>query len=282
MGNRESPARRAHRSSITGAALEAGVASIEHGTYTGPRAIRLFKETGAYLVHLGVIVTFAAIAASALLRGRQRGAARAAVRIAVEMAEEGLIGLTMRKGSNNAAFFSANSAQKPKYFGATKEGKAAETNYKLATQLPYMFIVSRLAHYIKVLQREQIGVLKAFGYGHCASGGHYLHFVTLIVASWYAGTQSLSVPGLIGLALTAAAVTTAGAVGFVGLVTPHLVRRLGGTDHRVLLPASVLLGGSLLLVPAASVESGQVAILADPTGAVFGIQQPLVSGRVMP
>ncbi len=32
------------------AALEAGVASIEHGTYTGPRAIELFKETGAYLV----------------------------------------------------------------------------------------------------------------------------------------------------------------------------------------------------------------------------------------
>ena len=32
------------------AALEAGVASIEHGTYTGPRSIKLFKETGAYLV----------------------------------------------------------------------------------------------------------------------------------------------------------------------------------------------------------------------------------------
>jgi imidazolonepropionase-like amidohydrolase len=32
------------------AALEAGVASIEHGTYTGPEAIRLFKSTGAYLV----------------------------------------------------------------------------------------------------------------------------------------------------------------------------------------------------------------------------------------
>jgi imidazolonepropionase-like amidohydrolase len=32
------------------AALEAGVASIEHGTYTGPEAIRLFRETGAYLV----------------------------------------------------------------------------------------------------------------------------------------------------------------------------------------------------------------------------------------
>jgi imidazolonepropionase-like amidohydrolase len=32
------------------AALEAGVASIEHGTYTGPAAIALFKQTGAYLV----------------------------------------------------------------------------------------------------------------------------------------------------------------------------------------------------------------------------------------
>ena len=77
-----------------------------------------------------------------------------------ELAEEGFIGLTMRKGSDNAAFFSANSAQKPKYFGTSKEGKEAETNYKLGTQLPYMFIMNRLAHYIKVLQREQIGSWK--------------------------------------------------------------------------------------------------------------------------
>jgi iron complex transport system permease protein len=46
--------------------------------------------------------------------------------------------------------------------------------------------------------------------------------------------------------LTAAAVSVAGAIGFVGLVTPHLVRLLGGSDHRLLLPVSVLLGGSLL------------------------------------
>jgi len=37
-------------------------------------------------------------------------------------------------------------------------------------------------------------------------------------------------------------------VGFVGLVTPHLIRRLGGYDHRVLLPAAALLGGSLLML----------------------------------
>lgn len=48
--------------------------------------------------------------------------------------------------------------------------------------------------------------------------------------------------------LTAAAVTAAGAVGFVGLVTPHLIRRLGGHDHRILLPAAALLGGSLLVL----------------------------------
>ncbi|ARU90445.1 type VI secretion system contractile sheath large subunit [Pseudomonas sp. M30-35] len=77
-----------------------------------------------------------------------------------ELAEEGFIALTMRKGSDNAAFFSANSAQKPKFFGNSAEGKNAELNYKLGTQLPYLFIVNRLAHYLKVLQREQIGSWK--------------------------------------------------------------------------------------------------------------------------
>ncbi len=77
-----------------------------------------------------------------------------------KLAEQGFIPLTMRKGSDNAAFFSANSAQKPKFFGISKEGKEAELNYKLGTQLPYMFVISRLAHYIKVLQRENIGTWK--------------------------------------------------------------------------------------------------------------------------
>ncbi|NDL71884.1 type VI secretion system contractile sheath large subunit [Vreelandella alkaliphila] len=77
-----------------------------------------------------------------------------------ELSDEGFISLTMRKGSDNAAFFSANSVQKPKVFPNTAEGKVAETNFKLGTQLPYMFIINRLAHYVKVLQREQIGSWK--------------------------------------------------------------------------------------------------------------------------
>ena len=71
--------------------------------------------------------------------------------------------LTMRKGSDNAAFFSANSVQKPKNFGNSPEAKQAELNYKLGTQLPYNFVVSRLAHYIKVIQRENIGTWKDRG-----------------------------------------------------------------------------------------------------------------------
>jgi iron complex transport system permease protein len=48
--------------------------------------------------------------------------------------------------------------------------------------------------------------------------------------------------------MTAAAVTLAGTVGFVGLVVPHMLRLLGGADHRWLLPASVLGGGALLVL----------------------------------
>jgi type VI secretion system protein ImpC len=77
-----------------------------------------------------------------------------------ELAEEGFIALTYRKGSDNAAFFSANSVQKAKNFGISKEGKEAELNYKLGLQLPYMFVINRLAHYLKVIQRENIGTWK--------------------------------------------------------------------------------------------------------------------------
>ena len=49
-------------------------------------------------------------------------------------------------------------------------------------------------------------------------------------------------------ALTAAVVTTAGTIGFVGLVTPHMVRMLLGSDHRMIIPASALLGGTLVML----------------------------------
>jgi iron complex transport system permease protein len=53
---------------------------------------------------------------------------------------------------------------------------------------------------------------------------------------------------LVASLATAAAVTQAGSIGFVGLIVPHLVRLAVGNDQRLLLPASILAGGSLLVI----------------------------------
>lgn len=48
--------------------------------------------------------------------------------------------------------------------------------------------------------------------------------------------------------LTATAVTIGGTIGFIGLITPHILRLLIGSDHRFLLPLSILLGGAILML----------------------------------
>lgn len=53
---------------------------------------------------------------------------------------------------------------------------------------------------------------------------------------------------LLSSLFTAAAVTLAGCIGFIGLLIPHFIRRLTGFDHRILLPVSMLTGGSLLMI----------------------------------
>lgn len=53
---------------------------------------------------------------------------------------------------------------------------------------------------------------------------------------------------LLASLLTATAVVQAGSIGFVGLVIPHMIRLMGLTDHRLLLPAAALAGGSLLVL----------------------------------
>jgi len=47
---------------------------------------------------------------------------------------------------------------------------------------------------------------------------------------------------------TAIAVTTVGVIGFIGLVVPHLIRIVAGSDHRIVVPASALAGGALLVI----------------------------------
>jgi iron complex transport system permease protein len=48
--------------------------------------------------------------------------------------------------------------------------------------------------------------------------------------------------------LVAGAVSIAGSIGFIGLVTPHIVRMLAGPDNRIVIPASILAGGIILVI----------------------------------
>lgn len=69
---------------------------------------------------------------------------------------------------------------------------------------------------------------------------------------------------------TAAAVTHAGSIGFIGLIVPHLVRLATGNDQRLLLPASVLAGGSLLVI-ADTLARTIVAPLQLPVGVLTAL-----------
>ncbi|MFC5477230.1 FecCD family ABC transporter permease [Massilia suwonensis] len=70
--------------------------------------------------------------------------------------------------------------------------------------------------------------------------------------------------------LTASAVTSAGSVGFVGLIVPHACRFAFGPDHRVLVPAAVLAGGSFLVL-CDTLARTIVAPQQLPVGAVTAI-----------
>lgn len=53
---------------------------------------------------------------------------------------------------------------------------------------------------------------------------------------------------LLASVLTATAVSIAGSIGFVGLIVPHLMRLLVGSDHRILIPAATMFGGLFLVM----------------------------------
>jgi len=77
----------------------------------------------------------------------------------------------------------------------------------------------------------------------------------------------------LGSWMTAAAVSVSGLVGFVGLVVPHVVRLTLGPDHRLLLPASTLVGGVFLVIADLVARS-----LMPPAELPVGIITALVGG----
>jgi len=70
--------------------------------------------------------------------------------------------------------------------------------------------------------------------------------------------------------ITAVAVTTAGSIGFVGLLVPHLVRMVTGPDHRYLVPAAALAGGILLTI-ADTLARTVIAPRQLPVGAITAL-----------
>jgi type VI secretion system protein ImpC len=74
----------------------------------------------------------------------------------LSFANQGFIPLSYYKNSDFGCFFSANSTQKYQQFDDCQ----AAANARINSRLPYIFLISRIAHYMKVLQRENIGSSK--------------------------------------------------------------------------------------------------------------------------
>ena len=73
-----------------------------------------------------------------------------------ECSKLGFMPISHYQGEDYAVFFSANSAQQPKEY----EDEEATANSRINARLPYIFLASRISHYLKVLQRENIGATK--------------------------------------------------------------------------------------------------------------------------
>lgn len=73
-----------------------------------------------------------------------------------ELAKSGLIPLIHRKNTDKAAFIGAQSVYKPKKYDKVE----ATASDNLSSRLPYMFAVSRFAHYLKCMVRDKIGSTK--------------------------------------------------------------------------------------------------------------------------
>lgn len=71
----------------------------------------------------------------------------------LEFANCGFIPLVYRKGGSDVCFFSAQSIKKPKQFSDPKDSE----NAQLACSLPYTFSITRIAHYVKSIMRDNIG-----------------------------------------------------------------------------------------------------------------------------
>ncbi|MEX2458388.1 MAG: iron chelate uptake ABC transporter family permease subunit [Actinomycetota bacterium] len=133
-----------------------------------------------------------------------------------------------------------------------------------------------------------LGGLGQRGWGAIAIAGPLVG-AGLLAAALFAGHLNLSLLGeersgqlgldverfkrvmlVVGSLLAAAAVSVSGLIGFVGLMTPHILRLVGGPDHRILLP-SVVLGGASFMILADLASRVVVSPEEIPVGAVTAL-----------
>lgn len=94
----------------------------------------------------------------------------------LEFANCGFIPLIYRKGTGDACFFSAQSLKKPKSF---KDPKDSE-NAQLVCNLPYTFSITRIAHYVKSIARDNIGSTADAPYIQKALNNWIMSYVTAV------------------------------------------------------------------------------------------------------
>jgi type VI secretion system protein ImpC len=74
------------------------------------------------------------------------------------LSELGFMPVTVDPFRSTLRLTTANSLQQPKTFGSSDGGASATLNFLLGTRLPYLLLACRFAHYLKVLERERVGV----------------------------------------------------------------------------------------------------------------------------
>ncbi len=107
-----------------------------------------------------------------------------------------------------------------------------------------------------------------FAHGEIAAGAAILLWVAVDAGApyWAAFPAALAT----GALLAAAAVSVAGVIGFVGLMTPHILRLFLGSEHRRLLPA-VVVGGAAFMVLADLAARTILAPEEVPVGALTAL-----------
>ncbi|NTZ10419.1 type VI secretion system contractile sheath large subunit [Burkholderia metallica] len=111
----------------------------------GPQAGGLIEDIPRHRYDLGA-GRLGKISTEALIPGTREN----------EFADMGLIPLSTTGNHDQACFFSAHSAQYPRVFDV----RGASANSRINARLPYVFLLSRIAHYLKLIQRENIGTTR--------------------------------------------------------------------------------------------------------------------------